>query len=235
MAILRTDISRALDELINNEAGTLFQALAVVVAKQKWPDLIASEWHNDGGLDAYAPASLAEGKKAKGNASSITGTLGKVKDDAKRAKENYRDLEVLIFVTPHKITVLTAKEWAEQVRKEFGLKLYIIAREDIVTSLMLPSNVSLCGTLPGIHVPLEHDGAKGGLIGTSNVTVRTSKRPPKFGGRFHSPAPRQEEARCPGQGLQGRPQGADSGRSRAAIRPTSSADRWSIAAAAAHA
>jgi hypothetical protein len=87
MTILRTDISRALDELIHNEAGTSFQALAVVLAKQKWPDLIASEWHNDGGLDAYAPASLAEGNKAKGVASSITGTLGKIKGDAKRAKE----------------------------------------------------------------------------------------------------------------------------------------------------
>src|SRR5438045_3390900 len=101
MAILRTDIIRALDELINNEAGTAFQALAVVLAKQKWQDLIASEWHNDGGLDAYAPASLAAGKKAKGVASSITGTLGKIKDDARRAKEQYQKLEVLIFVTPH--------------------------------------------------------------------------------------------------------------------------------------
>jgi hypothetical protein len=157
MAILRTDISRALDELINNEAGTSFQALAVVLAKQKWPDLIASEWHNDGGLDAYAPASLAEGKKAKGVASSITATLGKIKNDAKRAKENYQDLEVLIFVTPHKITASTTKEWAEQLCKEFGLELYITSREDIITSLMLPPNASLCGTLPGIYVPIEQD------------------------------------------------------------------------------
>ena len=73
MAILRIDIIRALDELIANEAGLAFQALAVVLTKQKWPDLIASEWHNDGGLDAFAPASLAHGKKAKGVASSITG------------------------------------------------------------------------------------------------------------------------------------------------------------------
>ena len=84
MAILRTDIIRALEELTSNEAGTSFQALAVVLAKQKWPDLITSEWHNDGGLDAYAPASLADGKKAKGVASSITGTLEKIKGDAKR-------------------------------------------------------------------------------------------------------------------------------------------------------
>ena len=159
MTILRTDISRALDELINNEAGTSFQALAVVLAKQKWPDLIASEWHNDGGLDAYAPASLAEGKKAKGVASSITGTLGKIKDDAKWAKENYQELEVLIFVTPRKITVSTAKKWAEKVHEEFSLTLYIISLEDIITSLTLPSNASLYGTLPGIHVPIEQDDA----------------------------------------------------------------------------
>ena len=62
MAILRTDIERALDELVSNEDGMRFQALAVVLAKQKWPDLIASERHKDGGLDARAPASVAEGK-----------------------------------------------------------------------------------------------------------------------------------------------------------------------------
>jgi hypothetical protein len=159
MAILRTDIIRALDELIANEAGTQFQALAVVLAKQKWPDLIASEWHNDGGLDAYAPASLADGKKSKGVASSITGTLGKVKNDAKTAKENYKDLEVLIFVTPHKVTATTADSWADEVRKAYGLGLYVMSREEIITSLMLPSNAPLCGTLPEITVPVEKDDA----------------------------------------------------------------------------
>ncbi|HUE10091.1 MAG TPA: hypothetical protein VMQ54_04100, partial [Steroidobacteraceae bacterium] len=159
MAILRTDIIRALDDLISNEAGTSFQALAVVLAKQKWPDLIASEWHNDGGLDAYAPASLTEPRKARGVASSITGTIGKIKDDAKRAKENYQNLEVLIFVTPHKITASTAQQWAQQIRQEFGLELHIISREDLITSLMLPSNAPLCATLPGIQVPIEQDAA----------------------------------------------------------------------------
>jgi hypothetical protein len=159
MATLRTDIIRALDELIANEAGTQFQALAVVLAKQKWPDLIASEWHNDGGLDAYAPASLADGKKSKGVASSITGTLGKVKNDAKTAKENYKDLEVLIFVTPHKVTATTANSWADEVRKAYGLELYVMSREEIITSLMLPSNAPLCGTLPEITVPVEKDDA----------------------------------------------------------------------------
>jgi hypothetical protein len=159
MAILRTDLIRALDGLIDNESGTQFQALAVVLAKQRWPDLIASEWHNDGGLDAYAPAALAESKKAKGVASSITGTLSKLRGDAKQAKENYKDLEVLIFVTPHKITASTAKTWADEIRKEVSVELHVMSREDIITSLMLPSNAVLCATLPGISVPIGQDEA----------------------------------------------------------------------------
>jgi hypothetical protein len=159
MAILRTDIIRALDELIASEAGTAFQALAVVLAKQKWPDLIASEWHNDGGLDAYAPASLTDGKKAKGVASSITSTLSKVKRDAETAKKNYKDLEVLIFLTPHKVTATTANSWADEVRKAYGLELHVMSREDIITSLILPTNAALCGTLPGITVPVEKNDA----------------------------------------------------------------------------
>jgi hypothetical protein len=65
MAILRTDIEKALDELIANEDGMRFQSLAVILAKQKWPDLIASERHKDGGLDAYVRASVAQDNKAK--------------------------------------------------------------------------------------------------------------------------------------------------------------------------
>jgi hypothetical protein len=76
MAILRTDITRALDELIENESGTELQALAVVLAKQKWPELIATERHKDGGLDAYVPASLADGRKGKGVAASLTAKPG---------------------------------------------------------------------------------------------------------------------------------------------------------------
>ena len=159
MPILRTDIERALDELVANEEGMRFQALAVVLAKQKWPDLIASERHKDGGLDARAPASIADGKKGKGVASSITATLDKVKKDAAGAKENFPDVEILIFVTPQKVTASTANAWAEQIRKESGHELIVMSREDIITSLMLPANAALCGTLPGILVPIEEDDA----------------------------------------------------------------------------
>jgi hypothetical protein len=90
MAILRTDITRALDELIENESGTEFQALAVVLAKQ-WPELIATERQKDGGVDACVPATLTDGRM-----------LTKINGDAQTAKQNCGDLESLLFVTPHK-------------------------------------------------------------------------------------------------------------------------------------
>jgi hypothetical protein len=46
--VLRSDIERALDELNSNEEGMRF----VVLAKQKWPDLIVCERKWDLGLDA---------------------------------------------------------------------------------------------------------------------------------------------------------------------------------------
>lgn len=155
MPILRTDIERALDELISDEEGMRFQALAVVLGKQKWPDLIASERHKDGGLDAYAPASVSEDKKAKGLASSITGTIAKIKDDATNIKKNFSDVEILIFATPVKVTNQTIQKWAREIRTEFDYELVVMTREDIITSLMMPSNAPLCRTLLAINVPAE--------------------------------------------------------------------------------
>ena len=159
MAILRTDIERTLDEIISNEEGMRFQGLAVVLAKLKWPDLIASERHRDLGLDAYATASVAEDKKAKGLACSITGTIAKIKDDAKKIKQNFPDVEILIFATAQKVTNTTIQSWATEVRTEFGYDLVVMTREDIITSLMVPTNVPLCRTMLGMQVPIEQDEA----------------------------------------------------------------------------
>jgi hypothetical protein len=160
MAILRTDIERTLDELISNEEGMRFQGLAVVLAKQKWPDLIASERHRDMGLDAYAAASVAQDKKAKGVASSITGTIAKIKDDASKIKKNFPDVEILIFATPQKVTNPTIQSWATEIRTEFGYGLVVMSREEIITSLMVPTNIALCRTMLEMQVPIEQNDAE---------------------------------------------------------------------------
>ena len=66
MAIQRTDIERALDELISQEDGMRFQGLAVVLGKMRWPELLAHQRKKDFGLDAHAPASETPEKVVKG-------------------------------------------------------------------------------------------------------------------------------------------------------------------------
>jgi|GEM_PF-830088 len=178
--IYRTDIERALDGFISDEEGMKFQGLAVTLAKQKWPDLIACERHIDLGLDAYAPASLAADRIGKGLACSITLALGKIKDDAKRAKENFDDIKVLIFATPQKVTNLTAQNWADEIRKTFGYELTVMSREDIVTSLMDPGNLSICRTQLGIPVVIEAAVEELGnqvLAATSELTDNWLRHP----------------------------------------------------------
>src|SRR5882672_11958251 len=97
---LRTEIESALAELISNEEGMKFQGLAVVLAKLKWPQLIARERKKDLGLDAYMPSSLAQDGIGKGLACSLTATLGKINSDIDSFRETYKDIQILVFYTP---------------------------------------------------------------------------------------------------------------------------------------
>ena len=87
MPVLRTDIERALEDLISQEEGMRFQGLAVVLGKMRWPRLVARPRKKDMGLDAYVPAWDTEEKIGIGLAASITPDLTKVSSDAERAKE----------------------------------------------------------------------------------------------------------------------------------------------------
>lgn len=155
MAVQRTDIEKALNELISNEEGMKFQGLAVVLAKQKWPELIACERKSDLGLDAHANGVLAGDGIGKGLACSLTATLPKVKKDAESIKKNYADVSVLIFATARIVTKKTERKWAEEIHKGFDYELVVIPREEIVLSLLEPSNTSLCHSFLGIAVPIE--------------------------------------------------------------------------------
>ena len=126
MTVLRTDIEKALDELISNEEGMKFQGLAVILAKQRWPELVACERKKDLGIDAYASASLAGDRTGKGLACSVTATLNKIKGDATQIKEHFDDVHILIFATPQKVTNKTAKNWAAEIREAFGYELVVV-------------------------------------------------------------------------------------------------------------
>ncbi len=155
MAIRRTDIEKALDELISDEGGTRFQRLAVVLGKNRWPELIAHPPKKDLGLDAYAPASETPEKLGKGLAASLTTNLNKISADAKTAKEHYPDLKKLLFVTAGKVTKLTQKKWETAIQKEHGLELLIIEREEIITQMVVPANAKLAGIF--LHLDIDSE------------------------------------------------------------------------------
>ncbi|MYE04830.1 MAG: NACHT domain-containing protein [Bacteroidetes bacterium SB0662_bin_6] len=155
MAILRSDIERALSELVSQEAGMLFQGLAVQLGKEHCPELIANQRKKDFGLEAYAPASRTSEKIGKGLAASITATWRKISGDAKTAKENHPDLETLYFVTPAKIGNADRRNWEQAIHESLGLNLHIIEREEIITLLMMPKNASLCASF--LRLDIHHE------------------------------------------------------------------------------
>ena len=160
MTVLRTDIEKALDELISYEEGMLFQGLALELGKQRWPELIAHQRKKDFGLDAYAPASETPEKVGKGLAASITPTLKKVSDDATKAKNNFPDLKALLFVTPAKVGNSDRKTWGETIRRDHDLELLLIEREEILTLMMRPKNAWLCASFLHLKIDAEPDVAE---------------------------------------------------------------------------
>jgi hypothetical protein len=155
MAVLRTDIERALDELVSQENGMRFQGLAVALGKKRWPQLIARQRKKDFGLDAYAPASETPEGFGKGLAASITPTLKKVSADAKEAKDEFPDLQALLFVTPAKVGNADRRKWENAIQKDYGLDLHIIEREEIISTLLMPENAALCASHLYLNVAAE--------------------------------------------------------------------------------
>jgi hypothetical protein len=155
----RVDIERALDGLASDEGGFIFKGLAVVLAKQRWPELIASERHKDRGLDAYASASVSTDGRGKGLACSITGSFDKIKEDAIEVQKHYRDVSLLIFYTSEKVSQGKKADWEQKIRDGYGYELVIVSREDIIDTLRLPDNAYLCATHLKIPVPYQPSSA----------------------------------------------------------------------------
>ena len=167
----RIDIERALDELISQEAGMRFQGLAVVLGKQRWPELIAHQRKKDFGLDAYAPASETPEGTGKGLAASITPSQSKIRADAKTAKKSFPDLKKLLFVTPRQVGNTDRRRWGEEIHEEHGIELLIIEREEIITVLMMPENASICAS--HLYLPVESGEQVTDLIGRTRRAAAT--------------------------------------------------------------
>lgn len=132
-----------------------FQGLAVVLGKDRWPELVAQQRKHDYGLDAYAPPSQTKEGVGKGLAASITPTLSKISKDAKRAKDNFQDLEILLFVTAAKVGNADRKSWEKAIRDGHDLELILLEGEEIITLLMMPQNAALNASFLLLHSDLE--------------------------------------------------------------------------------
>ena len=123
MTVAKTDIDKALGELVANQEWLPFQRLTARLARQTWPDLVASEPQKDLGADARASGSLAASGHGKVLACSLTAELSKIKDDAKKVRAHFPDVKVLIFATPQPVSNHMAESWAKEIRASFGYEL----------------------------------------------------------------------------------------------------------------
>jgi hypothetical protein len=147
----RTEIERALNEMISLQEWLKFQNLAVILAQQKWTQLVASEPNWDGGLDGHASGCLAADGQGIGLACSLTTTLGKIESDAAKVVANYPDVRVLIFATSEAVTKHTEGLWAAEILAKFGLQLVVVPRAQFIAWLQEPANSNICKEQFGIE------------------------------------------------------------------------------------
>lgn len=155
----RSEIIRALDELVANEGGDLFQSIATLHATQKWTQLVACERKWDGGLDAHADGATQPGGIGIGLACSITPTIKKIKRDARETNRHYPDVKVLIFSTATKVSQHEKQKWAKEILDEFGLQLIVVSRAEFINWLLDPARAEICrdqlGIQPSMPAELE--------------------------------------------------------------------------------
>ena len=144
-----------MNELTNYGDGFRFQALGVILARRKCRELKASEPQSDLGLDAYAPGELFENGMGRGVACSNTATLSKIRADIEEAQKHFEDLKILFFATPRAVSEKKAKGWREKVKKDYGITLIVISREDVISELLESGSASLCFSILRIPAALE--------------------------------------------------------------------------------
>lgn len=106
-------------------------------------------------MDAYAPGELFENGLGRGAACSNTATLTKLREDIEEAQKHFTDLKVLFFATPRPVSEKKAKGWREKVKRNYGITLIVISREEVISELLRPENASLCSSILRIPTAIE--------------------------------------------------------------------------------
>ncbi|MBL9172000.1 MAG: NACHT domain-containing protein [Verrucomicrobiales bacterium] len=149
MSDRRLQIQRALENLKSNERAAEFESLAAHLAKRRHPSLVVTERKADGGEDLTSFVADEQGRRIRG-AVSLTGTLEKIRKDARRQRKLGVQSDLLVFVTTEAISNLEVGEWCRKFREEFGYDLAVLGQADLIAELEKPENEWLCADYLGI-------------------------------------------------------------------------------------
>ena len=147
----RLDIKRGLETLAEAQRHREFQRLGVQLAKRLWPELQATEEQRDGGEDATSFVCGSDGL-CRSLSVSLTGTLAKIRQDAKRINERGVAIDCLVFITSAAIDNLIASDWSRAIKAEFGHGVQIIPQTEVITLLEQPENRWLCNEYLGLAI-----------------------------------------------------------------------------------
>ncbi len=155
MPIDAAEIQRGLEWLIDNEAGTAFERLAVGLAMQERPDLIPTTTKSDLGADAISPSVLSSvhADPRVAVAASLTATAQKINADAENINKNYGQIDVLYFFTARPITQKKIKEIAKKIKQDWGHDLIVHPKESLMQRLLASQSASLCESFLRISIP----------------------------------------------------------------------------------
>ena len=98
---------------------------------------------------------MFENGLGRGVACSNTATLTKIREDIEEAQKHFTDLKVLFFATPRPVSEKKAKGWREKVKKDYGITLIVVSREEVISELLKPENASLCSSILRIPTTIE--------------------------------------------------------------------------------
>lgn len=157
-------IDSELGSLKSHQQAILFQQIAIRLAKNRWPEMIATEVFRDGGEDALIPAAFTSNGRHLSVGCSITGTYAKICEDFRKLRKREVYPETFVFYTTEKIPAAAGKDniessekWRAKFRKDFGCELIVITRENIIQELVDPTNLWMCREFLGLGIPYDLD------------------------------------------------------------------------------
>lgn len=144
MNMVRAKINMAIEALIEEKNGFVFQRLAIQCLKSKWESLMAVAEQADCGEDAVTVVAERSDGVIRSLACSLTAEYSKIAGDAAKIKSNRSDVQEIIFATPKKVTEKTQMTWITRIKNDYGMKLIIVERTEFLSILERPESQWIC-------------------------------------------------------------------------------------------